>query len=197
MCYLKTDCLFTNCSHWHDRQTHTSCQHIPISKLSDGSSHFWDLANLQERQPSPHVLLPSPVPRDGKDSPAAANTPGRCLQLTGAKFVPIPHLPTTAVQIRPWVFIYYAQSRGQWEPVFPCQGRACSFNEEDSSLRRCCQLLKKNAALFKGGNPPWKCWGTQPGETGSCSSSALTTIILKGCEGHRVRIVSVLNGKQY
>lgn len=51
MCYLKTDCLFTNCSHWHDRQTHTSCQHIPISKLSDGSSHFWDLANLQERQP--------------------------------------------------------------------------------------------------------------------------------------------------
>lgn len=33
------------------QQTHTSSQHIPISKLSNSSSHFWDIAQLQERQP--------------------------------------------------------------------------------------------------------------------------------------------------
>ena len=66
------------------------------------------------------MLSPSPVPRDGKGSLAAADTPGSCMQLTGAEFVPTPHLPTTAVKIWPWVFIML-EPEGSENPFFPAR----------------------------------------------------------------------------
>lgn len=68
-------------------------QHIPIPKLSDGCPPFWDMAQLQEGQDSPHVLSLSPVPGDGRGSPAAAETPGSYTQLSGPKFVQFPTCP--------------------------------------------------------------------------------------------------------
>jgi len=71
-------------------------------------------------QDGPHVLSPSPGPGDSKGSLAAADTPGSYVQLTGAKFLPIPHLPTPAVRIWPWVFIMLKPEDTE-NPFFPAR----------------------------------------------------------------------------
>lgn len=48
------------------QQTHTCSHHILISKLSDGFSRFWDVAQLQECQPRLVPMCHPAVPRDRK-----------------------------------------------------------------------------------------------------------------------------------
>lgn len=74
-------CLHTNSS--TGTTTHASRQRIPVPKLSDGSSHSWDVAQ----------------PRVG---PGAATI--RCVRGM-AQTVPVPHPPSTAATIRPCVLI--------------------------------------------------------------------------------------------
>lgn len=45
------------------------------------------------------------VPPCCAQGPQAAKAPGSCTQLAGAEFLPLPHLPTTAVKIWPWLFV--------------------------------------------------------------------------------------------
>lgn len=120
MWYLKSNCFFTNCSPWHNRpmlpvstSPFPSCQ---MALLTSGTWHSCESASPGWS----HVLSPSPVPRDGKGSPAAADPPGSHTQLTGAEFVPIPHLPTTVVKISPWVFIML-KPEGSENPFFPAR----------------------------------------------------------------------------
>lgn len=48
------------------QQTHTCSHHILISKLSDGFSRFWDVAQLQECQPRLVPMCHPAVPRGRK-----------------------------------------------------------------------------------------------------------------------------------
>lgn len=120
MWYLKTCCLFRDCSHGHN-VPNTSSQRIPISKLSDGSSHSWDKAQLQERQPRMvPCALAVPCARGWQGQPSSSQYSGSCTQLTGPEFVPIPQLPTTAVKIWLWVFIML-KPEGSENPFFPAR----------------------------------------------------------------------------
>lgn len=164
---------------------HTSVSTSPISKLSDGSC-FWDMAQLQECQPRMvpmccHCPLCPRMARAAWQQLTflAAACSSQVLNLCQFQTCPplqwrsgLGHLLCSNLRV---VRIHF--SVPGLNLVFQWTG----FQSEEMlpvTRKESCALVREES--------PQKCWGIQPGEIGSCSSSALTTIILRAAKDTRL-----------